>query len=137
MGKDECLEKIIDGFDIVVDCLVDFEQKFFLNDLAIKYKKPLVYSFLRGEHAQLALILPCETACLKCMYPEKVDLELDSTYQDFLSSAISAVLVDVVICWALQLDDEICQYLLTYNAIDMEFNKIKLTRNSSCLVCSK
>ena len=68
LGKDECLEKIIDGFDIVVDCLVDFEQKFFLNDFIYficAIKCTFVYTFLHLIITQIFTFVTHKLCILK------------------------------------------------------------------------
>ena len=131
------LSDVIGDYDIIVDCLRSFEDKFKLNELAIKKQKPFVFSFVSTEQGQVALIWPNKTACLECMFPKTTKMAMFDTNPDYISNAISALQSDITIRAILNIQDEIDGCLLTYDVINMQCNKILLTRKSDCKACNK
>jgi len=63
-------EEIIPNYDIIVDCLDNFETRFILNDACIKAKKPLIHAGIGDFYGQLMTILPGKTPCLRCLFPK-------------------------------------------------------------------
>lgn len=131
-------EKVND-YDIIIDCLQDIKSKFILNNLSIKYTKPLIYANLINTYAQITTIVPKETPCLKCLFPE---LDFDS-YKDFYTqkqpfaiNKIADIEVKEVINLLLNKETGLKNNLLTFNADEMKFRTIKLSKNYHCKICS-
>lgn len=135
---DDYFEKVND-YDIIIDCLQDIKSKFILNNLSIKYTKPLIYANLINTYAQITTIVPKETPCLKCLFPE---LDFDS-YKDFCTpkqpfaiNQIADIEVKEAINLLLNKETGLKNNLLTFNANDMKFRNIKLSKNYHCKICS-
>jgi molybdopterin-synthase adenylyltransferase len=64
------LEPWLDGIGLILDGTDNFHSRFFLNDLALREKIPWIYTAAVGETAICMPVLPGETACLQCLYPE-------------------------------------------------------------------
>jgi molybdopterin/thiamine biosynthesis adenylyltransferase len=67
---EETLPPLLDGYDIVIDATDDPPTKFLLNDACVRARRPLVHAGAVGFVGQLFTILPGETACLRCLFPE-------------------------------------------------------------------
>jgi|GEM_PF-1868004 conserved hypothetical membrane related protein len=135
---DDYFEKVND-YDIIIDCLQDIKSKFILNNLSIKYTKPLIYANLINTYAQITTIVPKKTPCLKCLFPE---LDFDS-YKDFCTqeqpfaiNQIADIEVKEAINLLLNKETGLKNNLLTFNANDMKFRNIKLSKNYHCKICS-
>ncbi|MCA9245955.1 MAG: ThiF family adenylyltransferase, partial [Planctomycetales bacterium] len=61
------VESLSEDVDIVLDGTDNFQIRFLLNDVAVKYGKPWVYGGCIGDEGQTMTILPGETACLTCL----------------------------------------------------------------------
>jgi molybdopterin/thiamine biosynthesis adenylyltransferase len=55
---------------LVLDATDNFETRYLLNDYAVEQRKPWIYSAAVGAYAVTMNILPEETACLACIFPE-------------------------------------------------------------------
>ncbi len=64
------IEDLIGDADIVMDGTDNFEVRYLINDAAVKLKKPWVYGAAVGAYGLQMTILPGETACLRCVFPE-------------------------------------------------------------------
>jgi len=55
---------------IILDATDNFETRYLLNDYAVEQNKPWIYTAAIGSYAATMNILPGETACLGCIFPE-------------------------------------------------------------------
>lgn len=56
--------------DVVLDCTDNFEARYVINDAAVKLEIPLCYAGCVGAAATAMTVLPGETACLRCVFPD-------------------------------------------------------------------
>jgi adenylyltransferase/sulfurtransferase len=64
------VHELLRGSDIVLDATDNFETRYLINDYAIEQSKPWIYAAAVGSYAVTMNILPGETACLACIFPE-------------------------------------------------------------------
>jgi adenylyltransferase/sulfurtransferase len=55
---------------LVLDATDNFETRYLLNDYAVEQGKPWIYAAAVGAYAATMNVLPGETACLACLFPE-------------------------------------------------------------------
>jgi molybdopterin-synthase adenylyltransferase len=56
--------------DLILDGTDNFETRYLVNDYAVKYSVPWIYAAAVGSYAVTLNILPGETACLACVFPD-------------------------------------------------------------------
>jgi len=85
-------EKLLGGVHLVLDGTDNFETRYLINDYAVKNKVPWIYAAAVGSYTATLNILPDETACLACVFPEapRGVLETCDT-AGILNSAVSLV----------------------------------------------
>ena len=59
--------------DLIVDGAPLFEERYLMNREAVAQRKPLCMGALFGMEGYVTAIVPGETPCLGCIYPEKPD----------------------------------------------------------------
>jgi adenylyltransferase/sulfurtransferase len=64
------IHELLAGADIILDATDNFETRYLLNDYAVQQKKPWIYAAAVGSYAVTMNIVPGETACLACIFPE-------------------------------------------------------------------
>lgn len=62
--------RLIEGFDVVVDCLDNWQTRFALNDACIRLDVPLVHAGVHSWFGQIITIMPKKGPCLRCILPE-------------------------------------------------------------------
>lgn len=65
----ELASAIIPDYDIIVDCLDNFETRFILNDACIAAGKPFVHAGIGEFYGQLLTVTPGTGPCLRCLFP--------------------------------------------------------------------
>jgi len=63
-------EAIVQGANVVVDCLDNFRSRAVLNQACVKSGVPLVHGACVATHGTVTTILPGKTACYECIVPD-------------------------------------------------------------------
>ena len=64
------IDDILHGCDVVLDGCDNFETRYLINDYAVSRRVPWVYGGAVESYGVVMPVLPDETACLACVYPE-------------------------------------------------------------------
>src|SRR3984957_4478129 len=64
------IEVLLEGMSLIVDGTDNFETRYLINDYAVEGSLPWVYSAAVGSYAVTLNILPGDTACLACIFPD-------------------------------------------------------------------
>jgi adenylyltransferase/sulfurtransferase len=64
------VDSLLGGFDLILDGTDNFETRYLVNDYALKTSVAWIYAAAVGSYAVTMNILPGETACLACIFPE-------------------------------------------------------------------
>ena len=64
------IEKFIQDADVVLDGTDNFETRYVLNDAAVKQNKIWVYGAAVAAHGLQMTIIPNQTPCLRCVFPD-------------------------------------------------------------------
>ncbi|MCI0355201.1 MAG: ThiF family adenylyltransferase [Acidobacteria bacterium] len=64
------VERILGGAQLILDGTDNFETRYLINDYAVKRSVPWIYAAAVGSYTATLNILPGETACLACVFPE-------------------------------------------------------------------
>jgi adenylyltransferase/sulfurtransferase len=147
-------EKIIPEYDIVVDCLDNFETRFILNDICIKEKKPLVHAGVSEYYGQLMTIIPGKGPCLRCIFPKGMKAARQGDGSSvFLTGEVRqmnrppVLPVPVIgptpgVLGAMQameaakylLGQQVCRDgIVTYNGLELSLDKVKIEQNPNCI----
>jgi adenylyltransferase/sulfurtransferase len=63
-------DTLLGGVDLILDGTDNFETRYLINDYAVKNSVPWIYAAAMGSYGVTMNILPGETACLACMFPD-------------------------------------------------------------------
>jgi len=64
------VDALLGGCDLILDGTDNFETRYLVNDYAVKNSVAWIYAAAVGSYAVTMNILPGETACLACIFPE-------------------------------------------------------------------
>jgi molybdopterin-synthase adenylyltransferase len=64
------IEALLEGMDLILDGTDNFETRYLINDYAIDRGLPWIYSAAVGSYALTLNVLPGQTACLACIFPD-------------------------------------------------------------------
>jgi adenylyltransferase/sulfurtransferase len=64
------IDSLLGASDLILDGTDNFETRYLINDYAVKNSVPWIYAAAVGSYAVTMNILPTESACLACIFPE-------------------------------------------------------------------
>lgn len=64
------VEALVEGVDVILDGTDNFETRFLINDVAMRHRIPWVYGGCLGATGQTLTVVPPDSPCLRCLYPE-------------------------------------------------------------------
>lgn len=64
------VDDLLGNVDLILDGTDNFETRYLINDYAIKNSVPWIYTAAVGSYAVTMNVLPGETACLACIFPD-------------------------------------------------------------------
>jgi molybdopterin/thiamine biosynthesis adenylyltransferase len=63
-------DELLANVDLILDGTDNFETRYLVNDYAVKHCVPWIYTAAVGSYGVAMNILPGETACLACVFPD-------------------------------------------------------------------
>jgi len=64
------IEALLAGIDLILDGTDNFETRYLINDYAVDRSRPWIYSAGVGSYAVTLNVLPGQTSCLACIFPD-------------------------------------------------------------------
>jgi adenylyltransferase/sulfurtransferase len=64
------IEALLAGVDLILDGTDNFETRYLINDYAVDRAMPWIYSAAVGSYAVTLNVVPGQTACLACIFPD-------------------------------------------------------------------
>lgn len=130
--------RLVGQADLVADCAPLFEERYLMNREAVRQKKPMVECAVYELEAQITSIVPCQTPCLACLYPEPPP---DWRRQFPVFGAVAGVVGCLGAMEAIKLlsglGEPLLGRLLTCDLRTMSFRQVRTGRRSDCRVCGK
>ncbi|WP_223668807.1 HesA/MoeB/ThiF family protein [Kangiella shandongensis] len=136
----QALDKQVSQVDLVVDCCDNFSTRFAVNRAAVKHHKPLISGAAIRFEGQLGVFnYHHSSPCYQCLYQPDIQLDENCFDQGVLSpvvgtiGSLQATETLKVITGAGNVADG---KLLVYDALNLDFRKLKVTKDENCPVCS-
>jgi adenylyltransferase/sulfurtransferase len=133
---------LIKDYDIVVDGSDNFPTRYLVNDACVMLKKPLVSGAILRFEGQVTTILPGEGHCYRCLFEEMPPPGLVPSCQEAgvlgaITGVVGALQATEVLKLILCKGDILKNTLLIYDALKVNFRRVKVPKNSDCPVCSE
>lgn len=86
------IEVLLEGMHLLLDGTDNFETRYLINDYAVKNSIPWIYSAAVGSYAVTLNVLPAQTACLACLFPDSPQGMIETCETSgILNSAVNLV----------------------------------------------
>ena len=64
------VDDLLGDIDLILDGTDNFETRYLINDYAVSRARPWIYGAAVGSYGISMAVVPGETACLRCVYPD-------------------------------------------------------------------
>jgi len=64
------VQTLLEGMDLILDGTDNFETRYLINDYAVERSVPWIYSAAVGSYGVTLNVVPAQTACLSCIFPD-------------------------------------------------------------------
>lgn len=138
LTSDNALE-ILGRYDVVVNGCDNFPTRYLLSDSCVMLKKPLVDGSILRFEGQVTVFTP-ETGCYRCLYPSPpppgtVPTCAEAGVVGALPGIIGSIQAMETIKLLLCIGEPLVGRLLYFDALGMEFRKLKLRHHPDCPSC--
>jgi sulfur-carrier protein adenylyltransferase/sulfurtransferase len=137
----ENVERIIAGYDVILDGTDTFETRYILNDAAVAAGIPVVHASVFRFEGQLTTFVPYEGPCYRCLYPTPPPPELApgcsvAGVLGVVPGILGMLQANEALKVLLGIGNTLAGRLLLFDALETEFTELKLRRDPNCPVCS-
>ena len=139
----ENITDLIKDYDFIIDGTDNFPAKFLINDACVMAKKPFSHAGIIRFKGQLMTYVPGQGPCYRCVFRDPPPKDAVPTCKQAgvigaMGGVIGSLQAMEAVKYLLGVGDLLTGYLLTYDALKMEFRKVKLPTNTDdCPVCGK
>ncbi|NBH97836.1 molybdopterin-synthase adenylyltransferase MoeB [Anaerotruncus sp. 1XD22-93] len=137
------IRELIREYDFIIDGTDNFPAKFLINDACVLEKKPFSHAGIIRFKGQLMTYVPGEGPCYRCVFKEPPPKDAVPTCKQAgvigaMGGVIGSLQAMEAIKYIIGKGEILTGYLLTYDALTMEFRKVGLPRDTRrCAVCGE
>jgi molybdopterin/thiamine biosynthesis adenylyltransferase len=133
---------LLADYDFVLDGTDNFPAKFLINDACVIAKKAFSHAGIIRFKGQLMTYVPGAGPCYRCVFkdpppPDAVPTCREAGVIGAMGGVIGSLQAMEAVKYIIGKGDLLTGYLLSYDALKMEFRKIKLPTVENCAVCGK
>ena len=130
-------ESLVAQADVVVDCAPLFEERLLLNREVMAQRKPMVDCAMYDMEAHLTTIIPGQTPCLRCLYPEPPHMwRREFPVFGAVSGMVACLGAMEAIKIIAQFGKTLAGKLATYDLRDMTCRTMAIQQDPNCPLCS-
>ncbi|KTE91955.1 molybdopterin/thiamine biosynthesis adenylyltransferase [Desulfitobacterium sp. LBE] len=129
-------------YDFIIDGTDNFPAKFLINDACVLSGKPFSHAGIIRFQGQTMTYVPGQGPCYRCIFKNPPPADSVPTCKQagvlgVMGGIIGTIQATEAIKYILGLGDLLTGTLLTYDALKMEFRRVKLPHNKKCQVCGE
>ncbi|HEX3265458.1 MAG TPA: molybdopterin-synthase adenylyltransferase MoeB [Candidatus Limnocylindrales bacterium] len=135
------VQRLIAGYDVILDGTDTFETRYLLNDAAVAAGIPVVHASVFRFEGQLTTFVPYEGPCYRCLYPTPPPPELApgcsvAGVLGVVPGIMGMLQSNEVLKLLIGMGEPLVGRLLLFDALDTSFSELRLHRDPNCPTCS-
>ena len=126
---------LLQGVDLVMDCMDNMATRFMLNEGCFKAGIPLIHGGIYGMMGEITTIIPGRTPCFECIFPPDVEGKTPFPVFGFTPALIASLQVMEAIKLLAGFGELLTGKMLYVRGEEMIFMTVDLRKNKACRVC--
>ncbi|HET6529243.1 MAG TPA: adenylyltransferase/sulfurtransferase MoeZ [Actinoplanes sp.] len=127
-------------YDLILDGTDNFATRYMVNDAAVLLGKPYVWGSIYRFDGQASVFWAEHGPCYRCLYPEPpppgmVPSCAEGGVLGVLCASIGSIQVNEAIKLLTGIGEPLVGRLMVYDALEMEYRKIKVRKDPDCVLC--
>ena len=132
--------EIFAEYDVILDGTDNFATRYLINDACVLLNKPNVHGSIFRFEGQATTFIPHEGPCYRCLFPTPPPPELAPSCAEagvlgLLPGTVGIIQATETAKLILGIGEPLVGRLLTYDALEMEFRELRLSRDPECPMC--
>ncbi|MBS3922480.1 MAG: ThiF family adenylyltransferase [Nitrosarchaeum sp.] len=131
--------EVVEGCDVVIDALDSVNARYALNNACIKFNIPFVTGAAVGVSGQAFTILPKESACYYCMFPELNEDTMPTCSIEGVHPSILSIVGGIEVSEAVKIitgkKPSLSQRILHIDLENLDFTSTRTFRAEECPIC--
>jgi sulfur-carrier protein adenylyltransferase/sulfurtransferase len=135
------VERLIAGYDVILDGTDTFETRYLVNDAAVAAGIPVVHASVFRFEGQLTTFVPYLGPCYRCLYPAPPPPELApgcsvAGVLGVVPGIMGLLQANEVLKLLLRIGEPLVGRLMLFDALEGSFSEVRLARDPACPICS-
>lgn len=140
MFSDDNAERILSGYNIIVDATDNLSTRCAINRNCRKFEKTYVFGSIQNFEGAVTVFPGKDGPCYRCLFEDPPESNhLSETMEQGVLGALPGVIGSLqateVIKLICNIGDPLIGRMLIYNALDMEVDIFEYTQRANCPVC--
>ncbi len=136
------VRRLARSYDLVLDGSDNFPTRYLVNDGCVLERTPLVHGGVIEFEGQILMIMPGQSACLRCVFPEPPAAGAIPSCQEagVLGSAagiLGGLMAHEALKWLLGLGEPLTNRVLVFDGKASRFREVPVRRDPECAVCGE
>ncbi|MFM9105963.1 MAG: ThiF family adenylyltransferase, partial [Chloroflexota bacterium] len=131
---------IFSQYDVIVDGTDNFATRYLINDACVLLDKPNIHGSIFRFEGQATTFIASQGPCYRCLFPTPPPPELAPSCAEagvlgLLPGTIGIIQATEAAKLVLGIGQPLVGRLLTYDALEMEFRELRLSKDPACPMC--
>ncbi|MBI5859175.1 MAG: ThiF family adenylyltransferase [Nitrosarchaeum sp.] len=131
--------EVVEGCNVVIDALDSVNARYALNKACVKFGIPFVTGAAVGVSGQIFTILPKESACYYCMFPELNEDTMPTCSIEGVHPSILSIVGGIEVSEAVKIiigkKPSLSQRILHIDLENLDFTNTRTFRAEECPIC--
>jgi len=131
--------EVIEGCDVVIDALDSVNARYALNKACVKLNIPFVTGAAVGVSGQVFTVLPKESACYFCMFPDLDEDTMPTCSIEGVHPSILSIVGGIEVAEAVKIiigkKPSLSEKILHIDLENLDFNNTRTFRAEECPIC--
>src|SRR5881398_1593156 len=134
--------QIFEPYDLIVDGTDNFATRYLVNDACVLLGKPYVWGSIYRFDGQASVFWAEYGPCYRCLYPEPpppgmVPSCAEGGVLGVLCASVGSIQATEAIKLLTGIGEPLLGSLMVYDALEMNYRKIKVRKDPNCAVCGE